>query len=84
MIWCHVPLDSLDDDTWDASAGAKVTTESSESDDEENHMLLLPGPVERVVWVFTRLWNEDSLVQSVLTSRNGQLKAYMSIFRQLQ
>ena len=34
MVGCHVPFDSLDDDAWDTSARAKVTTKSSKSDDE--------------------------------------------------
>ena len=69
LIRCHVPLDSLDDDTWDTSAGAKVTAKSSDSDNEEDHVLLLPRPIERVVWVFAGLRDKDSLVRSACIPR---------------
>jgi hypothetical protein len=61
FVWRHVPFGTLRHDAWDAGARAEVTAESRQGDNEQQHMLLAPRPVERIIGVGTGLGHQDRL-----------------------
>lgn len=65
LVRRHLPLGRLDDETRGADGGLEVSYEPCDADGQQDQILLRFGPVERIVWIFGRLRDQDSLTETV-------------------